>query len=401
MKLDISSILDLTASLGLIVILGYAYAQLRRGLRFPRVSQAFLGLSFGIGAVFQMYRPFEPIEGLIIDLRNIPIALAGAFLGWQAALVCLGVAAAARLGIGGVGMWAGVLGMTIAMSMGLTWAHITRQIDRRSASHMVLLAGLASAHLLGATILPEVSRTWFFSEAALPILLLNMLTIPIVSGVLELERMKFEDEKRLRASISVDPDSGLMTPKTFQRECGIRASAMGDASYTRMLILRLRPNHARHSWGRPALAKQLLAAMHRRLQDAMPQFGFAGTFGTSILLVPLTQADLLDIDDIRVKTRRAVTEEPYILPGGGQQHVTVDMKVMHVPQGVDLETLLGSLSFNSLIKIPRIPKQTGKGKNVTGQPCRLTRSAAPSQARIGKLFDKADLLMAEAERPAD
>ncbi|WP_375267454.1 LytS/YhcK type 5TM receptor domain-containing protein, partial [Planktotalea sp.] len=63
-----------------------------------------MGLAFGGVAWVQMNMPLEPMEGLILDLRNVPLALCAAFLGWRASLICFLIAAGTRLQIGGIGM---------------------------------------------------------------------------------------------------------------------------------------------------------------------------------------------------------------------------------------------------------------------------------------------------------
>ena len=201
---------DLMASIGLIVVLGFFYGHGLRWISHPRISEYALGAVFGAAAIFQMHQPFEPMNGLIIDLRNIPAALAGAFLGWRGIFMCVVMAVGMRIGISGASMFAGVLGILTAASMGALWAEWTKSHQKRGLKLHLVLAVMISAHLTSALILPAGLRNWFWSEAALPILLINILVVPIVAAILELERRKVSEEMRLRNSVVFDPELSLI-----------------------------------------------------------------------------------------------------------------------------------------------------------------------------------------------
>ncbi|THV22248.1 diguanylate cyclase [Peteryoungia ipomoeae] len=68
-----------------------------------RREQLKLGAFFGLAALLVMTRPIEAAPGIQIDLRTIPIAIAGFAGGWPGALVASAMAGAYRLWIGGQG----------------------------------------------------------------------------------------------------------------------------------------------------------------------------------------------------------------------------------------------------------------------------------------------------------
>lgn len=109
-----SVFLDFAASLAVLALLAESYGVIRRRFVGAFAAPIVLGVLFGLMAVVQMHRPFEPFDGVIIDMRNVPIALAGAFLGWRGLLPCLGIAVATRMGIGGVGMVSGIAAMAMS-----------------------------------------------------------------------------------------------------------------------------------------------------------------------------------------------------------------------------------------------------------------------------------------------
>jgi len=389
--------MELITSLGLIVVLGYFYGLGLRWFRYPKGSEYLLGAIFGAAAIFQMYRPFEPLNGLIIDLRNIPIALAGAFLGWRGIFLSVAIAASVRIGTSGAGMLSGVMGIITAAGMGAIWARWTETQEKRGLYLHLALAAMISMHLLCALLLPPTMRAWFFSEAAFPILMLNLLIVPIAAGILEVERRKFSEEMRLRNSVVLDPESGLLTIQAFTRACEVRASAMADSSYTRALVIRMRTDSWLESWSVSFSPLRLLAAMKVRIEDILPHAKIAGFFGQRTLLVPLTQDNLLEFDELATKLRRSATDEAYGLPGNISVHISVEMKIVKMSQDRDLGETLKNLRFG-LAKNLLTGMAGWKANTPTPRvsDVRATHCFPPCSTegmRVEKMFQKADLLM--------
>ncbi|MFP7673815.1 LytS/YhcK type 5TM receptor domain-containing protein [Marivita sp. S0852] len=388
--------LDLIAALGLIIALASAYARFRRLLHLPMLGQLGLGTCFGFVALLEMHHPIEPFDGMIVDLRNIPIALAGAFLGAPGALLTLAIGICARAGIGGVGLWAGIASMIIAWAAGRFWQKLFTETDHRGMRELIVLAMIMSLHLTAAFMLPAEMAFWFFTEAALPILVLNLLTVPLLARILEAERRNFEREQVLKASVAVDHDSGLMTLARMQRECMIRATALADGSYTRALVIRLRPTHMLSFWNAPVMRKRLLAAMHLRLQHMLPQCDLASAIGGKALVLPLSQTDLLNLDDLKMAVVRAATESPYAINGNGGHRISIDVDV------IDLTT---DLSLDSEAAERELQKRARRKGGVSRLISRLrqhdvARPPTNVDPRLEHLFAKADVLMAQnATRP--
>lgn len=214
--------IDFVSALAMIVVLTIAYGNMRRWLYSKQTGQMLLGVVFGGVAFVQMHMPLQPMDGLIIDLRNVPLVLCGAFLGWRAGLICLVIAVGTRYEIGGIGMYAGILAMFVALGAGALWARFTNSIARRRPGHMVLLSLLASSHLGAAIILPEPAQSWFISNAALPILLLNVFSITIAASLLDLEQRKIAHEDRHAASRPVLALNADQVLNEAQLQSGIR-----------------------------------------------------------------------------------------------------------------------------------------------------------------------------------
>ncbi|CAO3433703.1 response regulator [Azospirillum endophyticum] len=107
-------IIALTHGIGLLalVLLAYRYVLRRFGTR--RTAFALLsGLLFGAAAAVSMLDAYPVSGGVLVDLRNVMIGLAGLFGGWPAALLSAVLAGAVRLWLGGVGAQTGVVGILL------------------------------------------------------------------------------------------------------------------------------------------------------------------------------------------------------------------------------------------------------------------------------------------------
>ncbi|MFP7570292.1 LytS/YhcK type 5TM receptor domain-containing protein [Marivita sp. S2033] len=383
--------MDLIAALGLIVALAFAYARLRRLSRFPRIGQLALGASFGLVAVLEMYHPIQPFDGMIVDLRNVPVALAGAFLGAPAACVTLAIGIAARAGIGGVGMWAGMAGMAIAMAAGLCWARWYRDVALRGIAAYLVLAVLMSAHLVAAFLLPGELAHWFFAKAAVPILAINLLVVPLLGSMLDAERRSYDTEQALRASVSVDPDTGLMPLRALERECSVRATALADGSFTQALVIELRQNNLISVWNTHLMQKRLVAAMRLRLTAMLPHCELACLYGFSALVLPLTHDELLDIDATKTIVRRSATEDPYALSGSDGHRISVDIHLVDLATRGDLSDALTRL-LNATGK-SRKTRHTRRFAKWVRKESQVSSVAQVPDPKVASLFTKADVLM--------
>jgi len=213
-----TSILDMAAALAVTALLAQSYGVLQRRFVGAAWAPAVLGVLFGVMAVAQMRNPVEPYDGLFIDLRNIPIALAGAFLGWRGLLPCLLIVAAVRIDLGGIGTAAGVWSMVIAGLAGMIWARKMAHVERRTLGMLVMLALAMSLHLLGALALPREMALVFFTEAAGPILLINLMAVPLIGQLLERENRRIAYVHRMTAARGPISDPHLLPPDAFARD---------------------------------------------------------------------------------------------------------------------------------------------------------------------------------------
>ncbi|SHH85920.1 LytS/YhcK type 5TM receptor domain-containing protein [Marivita hallyeonensis] len=385
MNTVVAAWLDLVAALGLVIALGFAYARLRRLVHMPVVAELSLGASFGFVALLEMHHPIEPFPGMIVDLRNVPIALAGAFLGTRGAILTLIIAMAGRAGIGGVGMWSGLLGMMIALAAGALWQRLHQNEQTRSLRAFVVLAAMMSTHLVAGVILPADIAFWFFTKAAGPVLALNLLTVPFLASALEAEKRSFDTEEALRASAVVDHETGLLPLSALRRECMVRATALADGSFTTALVVVVRPTNVFSIWNTSRMRKRLVAAMRLRLMSELPRCDLATVYGSATLVLPMTQAEVIDVEATKIRVHRAATEDPYALNGAVGHRVNVDV------HAIDLMSEIHKLEKLALRRRVgnRIPPNGAVGSN------RRIAHHQKEDPRLDHLFAKAEVLMAQ------
>lgn len=300
--MSITIVVDVIVAIAVSALLGEAYGSVRRHFSGKVMAPFALGALFGLIAMVQMYRPIEPFDGLLIDLRNIPIALAGAFLGWRGLLPCLAMATGARLGMGGVGAGAGVLAMVMAGAAGLLWERRMAQIGERNVAMLLLLALAMSVHLLAGLALPQEMSEWFFTTIALPLFMVNLVAIPLIGSVLERENRRIQREHRMAAAMTRDPDSGLLTGAAFVRDVTNACAAQPYGTFSGFLKISVNASvwqsleRVFGSAGKTMLDSHFLA---QHVEHAH----FAGMAIDGSVLVPLTAHEIDTISRIKSHLR--------------------------------------------------------------------------------------------------
>ncbi len=202
MWFDTELALDHLSSLAVLAILAWGYALVRQRGVTRQLSPVALGLGFGLVAVLQMNAAFQPVAGFLIDLRLVPVGLAGAYLGRPGLVACLVIALAGRYQIGGVGAHADMASICIAGFAGFAWSRWMRMREVRGIGPMVVLALATALGFLPALLLPTALMTWFVIEA-LPILLLLHVLSVLPLAVL-LERVRHSGVSEIAATFAAE-----------------------------------------------------------------------------------------------------------------------------------------------------------------------------------------------------
>lgn len=308
-------LLDFLASIVLLSLLAYSYGVLRRQLPGTKLAPQLLGALFGLVAALQMHLPLEPIPGLIVDLRAIPLILAGAFLGLRGMVIAMFIAALARTMIGGVGWVSGVFAIMIACGLGMFWDYLTLSIDRRGMRSLALLAAMTPLHLVAVVLLPA-DIAWLFLSGAGPVLAgFYLMAIPLIGIMLEHQRIAMQFEARQRAMVRLDAEGVFCGPEALALNLA-RTEATGKLQRGLTVIgLRLCGGNVRAAlWG-AEVEVGLLRDLHLRLRAALPEAAGLGMVRADIILafLPAMTPDALSetVDRIRVDA----CARPFDVPG--------------------------------------------------------------------------------------
>ncbi|MGB3408624.1 MAG: LytS/YhcK type 5TM receptor domain-containing protein [Jannaschia sp.] len=301
--------------IGLLVGLVLGYGALRRHLPGTVAAQLVLGGLFGLVALVQMKLPISPVEGVIIDLRNIPIVLAGGFLGLRGMLVALTIACAVRLGIGGVGAMSGVGGMLISGTVGLAWDHVTRGSAQRSLVTVACLGLVSSAHIVAVVLLPQDIALWFLSHMAAGIAAMNLCIVTIIALLLERHRVTMLQEGRQRRLLALDQSELFLGPDALAARLAQAEGALIYGAGVRLVALRLRRTSVIATFWGPEAEHHVMASLHRRLRQILPEGTMMGLVRDDLILMCLPVLTGGDGDSLLGDLRHAVCARPVEVPG--------------------------------------------------------------------------------------
>ncbi len=306
---------DFVSSLGLLAMLAMVYGIMRRKLPGTALAPQVLGVLFGLVAVIQMYSPLSPVDGVIIDMRCIPVALAGAFLGLRGLLICVVIAGAARISIGGIGWMSGVVSIILAGSAGTLWNHLMRGAARRSLLAIFGLAAMMSFHIAAVLFLPHDVAIWFVSVAMPVVLLLNLTALPLVAVLMERERVAMDLEALERGDLGESSSSGFLAPDAFARtlaQMGILPPL--DGAVTMVAIEVRRRALLTTFWG-AGTEGRVMRELRRRLEEILPHGGQMGLVRGEVILLALPSLGPAALAELTTRIRRDVGGIPIAVPG--------------------------------------------------------------------------------------
>jgi GGDEF domain-containing protein len=335
---------DFATSLVVLTTLAWWYGAFGRWPFNGAAGGLFMGAAFGLVTVLQMQAPIEPVPGMIVDLRVVPIALAGAYLGVTGLLACLALAIGARVAIGGLGMEAGIASIVIAGLAGFAWSALTAHLSRRKWGHFLALGGLASLSLSGGFLLPSHLSGWIFLNVAPAIGVAYLLVIPLVAHLLERARTSMVIDREQTRSGDVDLPSGLSTKNAFARQLAALNSASPLPQVASVLALRIRHRGMLQTfWGSKGI-DQIFSALRVRLGPLVHGNALLGRSRHGEVLIGLSEDETTDVIALQKRMARAVSDDAVTLPGGRSVRVGVDVRFIALSDPASHEAILSDLA---------------------------------------------------------
>ena len=405
-----STVVDFVSSLSLVLLLASAYSAIYRRITKRRTTtDVVLGALFGLVTLFQMHRPFEPVEGLIIDLRNVPIVLAGAFLGWPGLLACLGIAVATRLNVGGVGMVSGVMAMCMVAAIGRTWRSATRRRQMRGGWKYLLLGLSTSLSLSAAIVLPFPIMLLFLKSAGLWLAAVYAVVVPVAAWLLDHETRRVRDERHLRDLADNPMPDRLLHWGAFRKQISYAVGAGDVALPSGLLHIAVRNRGwLRAHWGKDTV-DLAHGAIRLHLDDLCPQHLGKAYAQDGRIVVALNHTDMRRSAEIVRELERAMGEEGIVLQPATKSRVQVDVVVMPTATAQKLNAVLDHLERGTSPKAqdPRPAGPSARDPNATakafahkpGPPGHaFVFPVAHTQTMQDDLFERAGQLIADRDQ---
>ncbi len=189
---------NLAIFVALVAVYSYLHAQFNQPNSYKR--QIVMGLSFGIFAIGCMYAKIPVFEGVIVDQRNAIVALSGAFGGPISAILSAIFAGAFRAHLGGGGVFAGIIGVSLSATAGIGMNLFSRRFD--SIPRAAISALLAAVVILpGFLFVGDIRTGWELMLAmALPYGSAIALGIFLGGLLLRREEDRHQVERQFRES---------------------------------------------------------------------------------------------------------------------------------------------------------------------------------------------------------
>ena len=377
-------LLDFVSSLAVLGLLVLGFSALSPALKSSRIGSALQGLLFGLVVELQMSMPLSPTDGVIIDMRNVPIVLAGAFLGLPGLLMCLGLAVATRIGLGGVGVLPGVVGMLIAGTVGYVWSCVMPRLNRPQWVKLLLLGGAVNLHMLSALLASADIMMWYFLKAAPTILILNLTCVPLIGALLLRAQKAAAAQARLAAAAQLDPATRLMALDAFAREVShVNASGDGTRFVGVVAITFRNAGWLARTWGASAF-HQSLGAMRVRINALCADQRPLGIDHRQRLLMPVTEAELRERGPFRNTIRQLATDAPFVLDDDVAIPLSVVIKSFRLRRP-DSPSMTVRDVYKSAVARRRAPPA-----HVVSPQRGAPLPEGLSAATVGRLFDRAE-----------
>lgn len=217
LQLELDAAREMIGALAIIGLLAVAYGTVLRRIAARGSALVLLGSMFGVMAMLEMLDPVELMPGVIADVRSLPLALAGAFLGWRGLLPAVAIAMVTRAGIGGTGAEAGLFGMVLISVGALGWHHLYGRAPQRHVGHLLALAVLVNAALVSVFIMPYGIAISFLTYMGPVIVVLNTAGILLAGSLMEREHRLALEAEHLKQSAVIDPATGFLNRFGFRR----------------------------------------------------------------------------------------------------------------------------------------------------------------------------------------
>ncbi|GHA27689.1 GGDEF domain-containing protein [Devosia pacifica] len=292
-------------SFGLAALLAVAFGlSLRMRLNLHAMNIA-VGALFGAAAALAMQNPIPIATGVFVDPRNLFVGLSAAFLGPLGAAASLAIAAPSRIALGGAGVGAGLLAMSIAACAGLLWGYATRERDCAHPRCLLLLGAGVSSSLVATMLLPLETMLSLLLNAGPYIVAFNLIGAVLFGGLMMRERVIAHRFGQLKLQAATDPLTGLLNRRGFERE--LEPVIVGGESAAVLIFDLDHFKSINDVYGHSA-GDEVLVAVASLLKRSLRQQDIVARFGGEEFVVVLPRTDELASQRIAERLQIAISE---------------------------------------------------------------------------------------------
>lgn len=319
----IDTIMPTIGACGLILLAALMVESARQWGHDNRLGDIPAGVLLGLVSVAQMFHPLEPFDGVIFDLRVIPLVLAGAFLNVPATLIAAGMAMCMQLTIGGTGMESG---MAVALSAGLLgtlWQWASPKLSILPLTRFVLLGMFACGTMTFGRLLPVAIENWFYANAAPVLGMTYMIALPVLAWLMEQGlSVEHKNGMRRREALRLHGVFVLGLP-TFARLMRIRAINDKSEQAHAMLSIKIDTGNVRR-----LNSGDILEALLLRVKTVRPDMSIACLVKPSMILLPLDKSEVPTVDLLAKRIRDVVRSKPVFVAGQEELWLTCEVAMV-------------------------------------------------------------------------
>jgi len=166
--------------------------------RLPSMGARCLwGGLFGAAGLAVMLVPIYAAEGIFVDLRTLPVAIAGAFGGAVSGIIAAAVVGGYRLYMSGIGVYSGIGAIVTAAGLGIMMNLLSGRLRKPSFAYAGLGLLAALDNLLWMLSLPANTGPDLINRYALPIIVLFPVVVVLIRHFILNEIRKRETENKL------------------------------------------------------------------------------------------------------------------------------------------------------------------------------------------------------------
>lgn len=230
-------LIGLVQALAIMTLLSFFYGAAQRSISNLPTRRIATGFILGLGALFAMAVPTTFADGVIVDGRTVFVGVAAAFGGILSAAVAVVMAGSYRLYIGGLGAYAGFVGIVVAAFIGLAWHFAIKQENQGKLRNLFIL-GAAIPLSFGAVAMLPTDLALRLASNILPVLIPYSIMSTLIFGILlQREQKLVFTEKKLREAADNDFLTGLLNRRAFTTR--VQDTSSADTSISTLVILDL------------------------------------------------------------------------------------------------------------------------------------------------------------------